>query len=113
MTNTLEQWRDIPGFEGAYQVSDQGSVRSLDRHVLSTDGRTILYKGRSLRPAPRPSGHLTVSFAGRSHTVHTLVLKAFIGPPVAGMEVRHLDGDEQKQLPPQSRIRDANPKFPR
>lgn len=35
----MTQWRDIPGYEGYYQVSDGGQVRSLDRVVVREDGR--------------------------------------------------------------------------
>ena len=96
-----EQWRDIPGYEGSYQVSDQGRVRSLTRSwtQLSPSGtpHTHTMNGRVLRPGPMASGHLSVVLGrcGGSHQIHALVLKAFVGPPPAGMEVRHLDGNEQ------------------
>jgi hypothetical protein len=98
--DTAEQWRDIPGHEGAYQVSDQGRVQSLTRSwiQISRHGTPYMHTmhGRLLKPGPTPSGHLSVAL-GRSNSqfVHALVLKAFVGPGPAGMEIRHLDGNEQ------------------
>ena len=90
-----ENWKDIPGFEGRYQASDAGRVRSVDRRVrLVAHGveTTRLARGRILRPAPSRSGHLSVVL-GRSNTrgVHTLVMRAFVGEPPEGNEVLHLD----------------------
>lgn len=95
-----EEWRPVVGFAGAYEVSDLGRVRSVDRTIscLGRNGQIVEkhYKGRVLRPGPRPSGHLTVSLCGDTHNVHTLVLEAFVGPrPDPTAIARHLDGDEQ------------------
>lgn len=91
----MEQWKDIPGYEGRYQVSDQGRVRSLDRFVrLVAHGVETkrLARGKVLRPAPSPSGHLCVSLGrGSTKQVHALVALAFIGPRPENHEVLHLD----------------------
>lgn len=93
----MEVWKDIAGFEGRYQVSDQGRVRSLDHRVrLVAHGveTTRLSRGRILRPGPSKTGHLTVAIGkGNSRGVHQLVMEAFVGPCPAGMEVAHNDGD--------------------
>jgi len=90
-----EVWKDIPGYEGRYQVSDQGRVRSLDHRVrLVSQGveTTRLVPGKILRPGPSSSGHLSVSLGkGNSKGVHTLVLLAFVGPPPEGHESLHLN----------------------
>lgn len=89
----MEAWRDIPGFEGRYQVSDQGSVRSVDHRVrLVAHGveTTRLVRGRILRPGPSTSGHLSVVLGrGNTRAVHVLVMLAFEGPCPEGMEVLH------------------------
>lgn len=90
----MEQWRDVPGFEGRYQVSDMGRVRSLDRFVRVVPPRgaeTVRpVRGRILRPGPSNSGHLSVVLGrGNTRAVHQLVMLAFIGPPPAGHEVLH------------------------
>lgn len=91
----MENWKDIPGYEGRYQVSDLGNVRSVDRYVrlATNNGATQrLAKGRLLRPGARPSGHTTVALGKRNSVgVHQLVLLAFVGPCPAGHEVLHDD----------------------
>ena len=94
-----EEWRPVVGYEGSYEVSDLGRVRSLDRVIIQNSryGNPHAHpvKGRLLRPGRSASGHLSVSLGrGNSRFVHTLVAEAFIGARPAGMKVRHLDGDE-------------------
>lgn len=91
-----EIWKDVPGYEGCYQVSNTGNVRSLTRQIeLTRDGthykKTIA--GRLLRPGRMTEGHLSVALGrGNSHCVHKLVLLAFVGPRPEGLECRHLNG---------------------
>ena len=85
-----ETWKSIPGFS-AYEASDKGRIRSLDR-VSGT--RNV--KGVVLKPYPNNRGYLMVKPVddeGRKpqRTVHTLVLLTFAGPCPAGQESRHLD----------------------
>ena len=79
-----EVWLPIPGWEGKYEVSDQGRVKSFRKYP---EGR-ILKPGRYTK-----SGHVSVSL-GRNNMqpVHLLVLRAFIGPLPRGTETRHLNG---------------------
>lgn len=100
MSDPVETWKAVPGHEGRYEVSDLGRVRSLDRVVERRLGRKgsenvicrVPTKGRVLRPGRAANGYLTVSLGGRSFCVHDLVLRAFVGPPPAGMEACHEDG---------------------
>lgn len=93
-----EIWKDIPGFEGRYQASTYGRIRSVDRAVRVTPHgkeamRTI--KGRVLRPGKQDTGHLTVVL-GREHgsmPVHTAVALTFLGPRPEGKDVCHNDGN--------------------
>ena len=90
-----ETWRDIPGFEGMYQASTHGRVRSLDREV-PRKGSTFRLKGRVLRPfASKTSGYLYVSLGAKQRAgVHTAVLSAFVSTCLDGMECCHKDGDK-------------------
>lgn len=95
-SNTPEEWRDIPGYEGAYQVSDQGRVRSLDRYVLAgVDGRRLL-RGKPMSISPDKDGYQKVTLyssgQGKTFRVHRLVLKSFVGPCPEGMEACHGNG---------------------
>lgn len=89
MTLVEEKWKPIAGYEGLYEVSDMGSVRSLDR--IDSIGRAR--KGRILKPCERPGGHMYVrlckSGSERDYGVHCLVLEAFTGPRPLGMEACH------------------------
>lgn len=88
MTSWAEEWRDIPGYEGLYQVSNLGRVRSVD-HVVT---RTV--KGRILRPRLRKNGYLVVTLSGGGpKDVHRLVALAFHGRGRPGEQVRHLNGN--------------------
>lgn len=80
----VEAWRPIPGYEGRYEASATGHVRSN-------------LTGRVLRPYTAASGHLFVALhkdrKSRSRTVHSLIAEAFIGPRPPGEEVRHRNGN--------------------
>lgn len=94
-----EVWKDIPGYEGRYQASDHGRIRSVTRAItqMSRHGTlfTRIFPGRILRPGRNRSGHLSVVLGHGAHgiLVHQLVLQTFLGPVPPGMEVRHLNGD--------------------
>lgn len=102
---TDERWLPIPGFEGYYEVSDHGRVRSLDRRVTGPvrQGQRRSHKGKVLRDGPlnqpegRPGEHrvvtLCVDGVRRQRLVHALVMLAFAGPRPAEMQICHLNGD--------------------
>lgn len=99
-----EIWKAIPGYEGVYEVSSQGRVRSLDRygwrvHRSGTCFKVWL-KGRLLRPGVIDKfGHVSVALGrNNSQCVHTLVALAFIGPRPKGMDVAHKNcvGDDNR-----------------
>ena len=92
-----EEWRPVVGWEGLYEVSDQGRVRSFDRTVHCKNGRTRRYKGRLLKPQKSRDGYLRVALCRgdkpRRRYIHRLVLAAFAGPCPDGMETRHMNGN--------------------
>lgn len=92
-SDQLEEWRRIPGYEGRYDVSNLGRVRSLDR--VRANGRK--WRGRILKPVPMARGYLSVNLwldnTPRMHLIHRLVLAAFVGPVPEGAEGRHSDGN--------------------
>jgi len=98
MADRLETWKPVVGFEGQYEVSDQGRVRSLDRSWQQRSKKGNLYthhkRGRLLRPGRMSGGHVSVTLGkGNSRTVHSLVMEAFCGPAPEGMEVLHRNGN--------------------
>ena len=97
MTDDSERWLPVRGYEGLYEVSDAGRVRSLDR-IVSRNGGQALSQGRILR-ATNSGGYglirLNVNKVERPVKVHVLVLESFVGPRPAGMCACHINGNSQ------------------
>lgn len=92
-----EEWRAVPGYEGAYEVSSLGRVRSLDRVVESPTakrGYPKLMRGRLLKPQRHSAGYLHVGLSRRIRIISHLVLEAFRGPRPDGEEACHNNGDK-------------------
>ena len=89
-------WRDIRGFEGRYQISDTGDVRSLDfSETVATrwGGQTVRNrKGRVLAAQPFPHGYRVVTLVRDTcKLVHRLVAQAFV-PGDTSLQVNHKNG---------------------
>lgn len=92
-----EQWRDVVEYEGFYQVSNLGRVRSVDRVVRHPRGGATRRKGKILSPFPSSKyGHVAVKLCKKgvetSVQVHRIVLEAWIGPCPDGCECCHENG---------------------
>lgn len=100
----IEEWRDIPGWEGLYQASSLGRIRSLDRYHKQKmrDGsiQTVLYRGKIRSPhINKSNGYLMVGISrpggGRkTAVVHQLVCEAFNGARPNGYDTAHNDGNK-------------------
>jgi HNH endonuclease/NUMOD4 motif len=93
----MEIWRDIPGYENLYQVSDDGRVRRLWPVLPAAFDAGVRKHRNYLKPGCNNQGRLQVTLSKNSETrrfqVHRLVLLAFAGPCPDGMEGCHGDGD--------------------
>lgn len=86
---TEDRWMPVVGYEGLYEVSDRGDVRSLKRPrktYLTRHGKELVltwFEGRALSPSADKDGYLKVSLSknGKSKVfrVHRLVLESFVG----------------------------------
>lgn len=93
-----EVWLPVDGYEGRYEVSSLGCVRSVPRTEFTKAGHRRTVKGGILAPQKNHDGYLMVGIIlnGRRKfsSIHRLVCKAFHGPPtLLHNEAAHLDGD--------------------
>lgn len=91
-----EIWKNIKGYEGLYQVSNLGRVKSLDRYMNNKHGTKTLKKGRILiNSLVKRTGYLRVSLSKNgkfiSKSIHQLVATAFIPNPNYYDQINHKD----------------------
>ncbi|QMV33390.1 hypothetical protein F1_00027 [Ralstonia phage Heva] len=96
--NDNEQWKPVPGYEGLYEVSSAGHVRSLTRHGYR-NRRGGVCAGIALERFTDNTGYWYVNLSrggkARKRAVHIMVLEAFVGAAPDGMEACHGDGDRK------------------
>lgn len=93
-----EEWRPVVGYEGLYEVSDQGRIRSLPRYVPLRGELIRKQEGRIKKPTTRSSDgrvQITLWKNGERKLLYTyrLVLEAFCGPCPPNHEACHWDDD--------------------
>lgn len=92
------KWSPVPGYEGIYEVSDTGLVRSLDRTICNVNGVKRFISGKLTTLNTDDNGRITVHLwkNNKSKTFRTyeLVLLAFIGDKPIGHQVCHIDGNK-------------------
>lgn len=81
-----EIWKDIPGFEGRYQVSNKGRVKSLNYH--NSGKEQVLHTHISKK------GYICIGLGQKTHRVHRLVATVFIPNPHNYPQVNHKDEDK-------------------
>lgn len=89
----MEEWKSVVGYEGFYEVSSLGRVRSVDR-VFYRGAHKWHYKSKMLRFGVHKCGYYKVSLrngvSARTFYVHSLVARAFIGEQ-GDLHVNHKD----------------------
>jgi hypothetical protein len=91
-----EIWEDVKGYEGLYQVSNMGRVKSLARIVEHPPQGTLTVKEKILTPSKNRVGYLQVRLSKSSTEclkyIHRLVAEAFILNPDNKPQVNHISG---------------------
>jgi hypothetical protein len=91
-----EVWKDIEGYEGKYQVSNLGRVKSLSRYFSHWRGGTRKVQDKISMGKKKNNGYLYVTLfknnIRNNHHVHRLVANAFLNNPQNKKEVNHIDG---------------------
>lgn len=92
-----EEWKDIEGYEGFYQVSSMGRVRSIDRYTARTKGSFHYVRGKILSAGTDRWGYRFVILQNgqkKCRMVHKLVAEAFMEPKQDGFVINHIDGNK-------------------
>lgn len=93
------QWRAIQGYEGYYEVSDSGLVRSLDRIISVARHGYRRIRGKIMKPTVNNEGYMVVHLRRDGTTfvafIHRLVAQAFIPNPYNYPVVNHINGNKQ------------------
>ena len=92
----MEEWRDVIGYEGSYQVSNLGRVRRVGKGLNVRNGRI-------LKPRPTNDGYvaakLCIKCKEKVVRIHILVAEAFIGKRQPRMQVNHKNGISDDNRP--------------
>ena len=97
-----EEWRDVVGYEGLYQVSSFGRVKGVARSV-KRNGHEVMVPERFLCQTDNSNGYLRVSLSRDNRVkrtfVHRLVAEAFVDNPDGCKYIDHLDSDRHNNKP--------------
>ena len=90
-----EIWKPIPGYEGYYEISNTGKVRSLTRTIIKSNGRPQTFYGEEKKPTLTPFGYYRISLAKQGikqfYFIHRLVALTFIPNPDNKPFINHKD----------------------
>lgn len=97
-----EQWKNIPGYEGLYQVSNLGQVRRLPKKITTKSGWNQVHHGGIKKLGTRNGYHylwLFKSNVGKKFYVHELVAAAFICDRPRGYDIHHINHNRLDNRP--------------
>ncbi len=90
-----EVWKDIPNYEGIYQVSNLGGLKSLDRYIMYPDGTKKLFKGKIQKKTINSTGYvyydLYVNCKRKRFLAHMIVYISFVSEYDRKLDINHID----------------------
>lgn len=102
MNELVEIWKPVMGYEGFYEISNLGRVRSLDRWRNAKNGSKSILKGKVMKNHYVDNGYIRIllndGIEKKKHLIHRLVAKAFIPNPNNLPEVNHKDEDKSNNI---------------
>lgn len=94
-----EIWKNIVGYEGYYQASNTGKIKSLDRFITSANGKTQFRSGSIMKQRKNKKGYKTVRLSkngkAKNKFVHVLVLESFEKRPHGLTQINHKDENKE------------------
>jgi len=91
----MEIWKDIPGYEGLYQASDFGNIKSLSRKIKCKNGKLVLFHGKNITPYINNTGYYKVRLhkknISKTDYVHRIIMKTF--KENKNFHVNHMDNN--------------------
>lgn len=98
----IEIWKDIPGYEGYYQVSNLGRYKSLDRDVVCRDGRLKHIKGKIRKTHKYTNGYLSICVClngiKKQLIAHRVVAQVFLPTEDKSLEINHKDENKENNV---------------
>ena len=102
MSQVLEKWKPIIGYEDCYEVSNLGRIKSLSRTIKKSDGTTQHYREKIMKPGKTTSGYAFIILCKnkrhKNYGIHRLVAQAFIPNPNEYLDVNHIDGNKLNNI---------------
>ena len=98
----MEEWKDIKGYEGLYQVSNFGRIKSLPRKKFTPTGWPYFTKEKILKTSIDLNGYQGIELfkngKGKRYLIHRLVAMAFVEGYKKGLQVNHKDEDKSNNF---------------
>jgi hypothetical protein len=90
-----EIWKDIPGYEGEYEASNLGRVKSCERTMIHHNWKTpMIWKEKILKPCLGKQGYYTVRLYGKTKLLHQIIAITFLGHIPSGrggVQIDHIN----------------------